>query len=270
MESFLSHDRYRWLWVSVSLVLILLAAHFMLTPAGGHRGDTVWGYTLGILAFLGIGYLMAYGIRRRTFHAAKTTLKGWLSAHVWLGLSLILIVPLHSGFAFGINVHSLAYLVMCVVIVSGIWGAVNYRTLAPQIEAHRGGGSLKSLIEQYHMLGENLAGMMQDKSDASLRLWNECDVTIPKSLWKLIARRLPLPPLQESISKQVMSLPETERGSALTIVQLCEKRRALVIRIQKELRISARLKLWLLLHLPLSFALLVLVIFHMIVVFLYR
>ena len=42
------------------------------------------------------------------------------------GLSLIVIVTLHTGFQFGWNVHTLAYGLMLLVIVSGIFGIVVY------------------------------------------------------------------------------------------------------------------------------------------------
>ena len=61
-------------------------------------------------------------MRKRAITRGRWSLKAWTSAHVYLGLSLIVIATLHTGFQFGWNVHTLAYALMMLVIVSGIYG----------------------------------------------------------------------------------------------------------------------------------------------------
>jgi hypothetical protein len=46
-----------------------------------------------------------------------------------LGVALIVIGTLHTGFQLGWNVHTLAYALMMVVILSGIYGVAVYATL---------------------------------------------------------------------------------------------------------------------------------------------
>jgi len=64
----------------------------------------------------------ALRIRKRSFRSTIGTAIGWLSAHVYLGLAALLIATLHSGMHFGRNVHTVAYVLMCLVTLSGCWG----------------------------------------------------------------------------------------------------------------------------------------------------
>ena len=118
-ETFLNYRGYRFLWLNAAFVLLLIAGYCWDAPINGASGGTVLGYAYGVVATLGILYLMWFGMRKRSYHARFTTLRGCLSAHTYLGLALLIIVPLHCAFQFGWNVHTLAYVLMVMVIVSG-------------------------------------------------------------------------------------------------------------------------------------------------------
>ena len=75
-------------------------------------------------------WLALLGIRKRAMTRGRWSLKAWTSAHVYLGLALIVIATLHTGFQFGWNVHTLAYVLMMLVIVSGIYGISVYAAAA--------------------------------------------------------------------------------------------------------------------------------------------
>jgi len=99
------------------------------SPGAVGYGGSALGYTLGSIAALLILWLTWLGIRKRQYKAAKTTLQGWLSAHVYLGLSTIVFATLHSGFEMGLNLHTLVYLLLIIVVVSGIYGVVLFARL---------------------------------------------------------------------------------------------------------------------------------------------
>ena len=252
-------------------VLVLLSVVYLFdTPVGGPNGGTWVGYTYGVLATAGIVYLMWFGIRKRSYHARYTTLQGCLSAHVWLGVSLGVIVPLHSGFSFGMNVHTLAYALMMVVVLSGIWGAMQYGSLAPQIQSHRGGATLKKLLEQQLLLNNEIQSLGYQKSDAFLALIQKIDFEFNPSFWAAVLGRGPSTISTAQTASLLDVLPEKEHEDAVKVIKLIDRKQELVQTMLTEVKIMARLKLWLYLHLPVSFALLAALAVHIFSVFYYR
>src|SRR3546814_16526478 len=65
------------------------------------------------------------------------SLKAWTSAHVYLGLGLIVIGTWHTGFQLGWNVHTLAWALMMLVILSGLYGVIVYATLPAALSNNR-------------------------------------------------------------------------------------------------------------------------------------
>jgi hypothetical protein len=128
-EGFLRHKSFRWLKIALSLSLIALIVYATVDVQPRHNGGSWYGYTLGTIGALLILWLTMLGIRKRAMTRGRWSLKAWTSAHVYLGLSLIVIATLHTGFQFGWNVHTLAYGLMMLVIVSGIYGIAVYATL---------------------------------------------------------------------------------------------------------------------------------------------
>src|SRR5207247_11079933 len=57
------------------------------------------------------------------------TLRGWARADVYVLILTLLIIPLHAGFHFGCDVHTLAYLLLVIVILSGMVGLFLYLTV---------------------------------------------------------------------------------------------------------------------------------------------
>ena len=153
-ESFLSFARFRYLKLALLLCLACIVWYAWDSPPNGPNGGTWLGYTLGTLGALLIVWLTFLGVRKRSYSSRLGTVKGWASAHVYLGLSLIVVATLHCAFQFGWNVHTLAYVLMCVVIASGIYGIIVYARSPAQITGNRAEGNLEAWIEELDEISE--------------------------------------------------------------------------------------------------------------------
>lgn len=275
MDTFWSYRGWRWLWVNALLVAAAIVWYAWHEPLGAPNGGTVYGYTIGGIAAAGIFYLMWYGIRKRSYHAHRTTLKGTLAAHVWLGVALSVLVPLHAGFQFGWNVHTLAYVLMMIVVISGIWGAIYYSALAPQIQSHRGGGTIKELVQQLHILEQNQSVQVAQKSDQLLQCKAYVDTHLGGAefaprFWRVIFMSPVAPFDSGKIGQLLAALPEAESAEGISLVQGADRRRELVNRIVHEIKTLTKLRAWLYIHLPVSCAMLAALLIHIFVVFFYR
>jgi hypothetical protein len=98
-QSFFNYKGYRHAVRAGALGVLAIGA-YIFSPLPESSGGTWLGYTLGTIAALLIVYLAWYGVRRRTFGKGGSA-AGWLSAHVYFGLVLVLVTTLHCGFQFG-------------------------------------------------------------------------------------------------------------------------------------------------------------------------
>lgn len=268
-ESFYNHGRYRWFWINFAFVVAATVFYVLHAPLGGPSGGSELGLVLGILAAIGMLILMWYSARKRAYHAKHTTLKGALSFHVWLGTALIIIVPLHAGFSFGPNVHTLAFVLMALTILTGIWGGLNYQRLAPEIESHRGGGSVALLLEEFETADKEIEQQSKGKSDQLISMVRTLDIDkYPSLLGSLFGKDFASPD-STKIANLLSTIPQNDKDEALRIVASISKKTALLNRIQKEVRTMFYMRAWLYLHLPLAAAAFVALIIHILTVLRY-
>src|SRR5262249_32141638 len=151
-------------------------------------------------------------------------------------VSLAIIVPLHAGFTFGLNVHTLAYGLMMMVVMSGIWGAMQFSALAPQIQSHRGGATVKKLLEQQILLTNDIHGLGYQKSDKFLQLIEKLDFVFKPSFYKALFGRRPAPILAGEAAELITSLPPAEQDDGLKLISLVNRKKGLVTTLLDEVQ----------------------------------
>lgn len=270
METFFNYRSGRWFWINAVFLGLLSLIYLIHEPIGGPSGSTFIGYTYGVISLIGMLILMWYGIRKRSYGSPKTPLRGALACHVWLGIALLLIVPMHAGFRFGMNVHTLAYALMVVVILSGIWGAINYATLARAITSHRGEGAMNILLQQIDGYASDVAALAKDKSDGFIELIRQIDFPFNPTIFSAVFRGAPQQIDKNKAAQIVAGLSQAERDDAIKLITIVNKKRELADRVCFECRVKFWLKAWLYFHLPVSIALCVVVAIHIIAVFYYH
>lgn len=269
-ESFLNYRAYVWAWIAAILVAILSYLYINSAPVGSRHGGTSYGYIVGIIATSIILLLTWFGIRKRSYYAYHATLKAWLSSHVWLGLSLLAIVPLHAGFRFGFNVHSLAFFLMTLTILSGMWGAINYRLVPQETLSNRGGGSLMSQFNALQSISHEINGKKSACSQHVQTLIENFDIIFKPHTFKAIFGFRTASLNEKAAAQKLTALSDEEKVVALPLLALIGKKRELARKIESEIAAIAKLRVWLYFHIPLTFGLLVALAAHIISVLYFR
>lgn len=301
-QSFLTHANKRYLWAATILLLGALIAYFWHDPIGPPNGGTWLGYTLGTIAALLIFWLMMFGVRKRTYSNRVGTLRGWLSAHVYLGTALLLLALLHSGFQFGWNLHTLAFTLMCLVIFSGFFGVYVYLRYPNLMTRNRENATRAAMLEEIYEIDQNalaladgidpkihgivLRSIEKTKLGGSvMSLLNAQDASDQalKQAYKMLEARdkkggAPLTnepatrdmPTMFAMVDFLAGKATDKQGEALRkLIDLLSRKKSLATRVARDIQFQSLMEVWLYIHVPLSFALLAALVGHILVVFFY-
>ena len=264
--SFLKHKRFRWLWIALALSAASIAGYVLIDQQPRPNGGTWYGYTLGTIGLGLIVWLSLLGVRKRRINPGAWSLKAWTSAHVYLGLSLVVVGTLHTGFQIGWNVHTLAYVLMLLVIATGIYGVVVYATLPASLSANRKEMTRAQMLDALTAIDRQLESAAQPlgRAEADLVIAALAQDTFHGGAWGRLTGSYPRCATARALSGMSGASEETVRVAALL-----EKRREQLTQIRGALRIRALLEVWLFVHIPLTIALIAALTAHVISVFYY-
>lgn len=291
-QNLLQYRGGRYLWFVLALLVLSLAIYWTQGSELPPNGGSWQGYTLGGISAALIVWLSALGIRKRSYRSSLGTVEGWASAHVYLGTGLMVIATLHCAFQFGLNVHTLLYVLMAAVIISGFFGLFVYLTYPRRLARVRSGRRRKEWLTELNRIDARIRELAQQceartrtvvesaldrtslgggviaqlrGADKSLVLEPEQAVTSPK----LVANRD-----QETVIDHLASVvPRAgKRDEALVLQDLLTvfgRRRTVLARLRDDIRLQGWLQIWLYLHIPLTIAVLAALVAHVTSVFLY-
>lgn len=273
-ESFLRHKRFRWLKISLFICLLAVFGYGLVDVQPRHNGGSWYGYFLGTIATLLILWLTMIGVRKRAITRGRWSLKAWTSAHVYLGLSLVVITTLHTGFQFGWNVHTLAYALMMLIIVSGIYGISVYATLPKRLSDSSAEFTRPQMLEAAKKLDRQLQLAAQPLAVEETRIVQR-SLNDDPCRGGLIARLSGNYPTcrtaraRMALSDRIDAAPDGQKQAIIAAVKLLERKGAVLSRIRQQMRIRALLEVWLYLHVPMTFALIAALAAHIVSVFFY-
>ncbi|MEM9062353.1 MAG: hypothetical protein AAGD13_17985 [Pseudomonadota bacterium] len=275
-----------WLWIGIIISIAALAAYIAHNPPQGRDGSTIVGYGLGGLSALIVVYLSWLGVRKRRFASSTGRRRNVVSAHVFLGLTLIVTASLHTGFEFEWSVHTLSYVLLMIVILSGIWGITAYSGLPDKmgrnisemvIEKKRHDMSeLEQLEEDMDDLDRKLERSLQflpDAFRAPIQLSLE-KTKIGGGLFSILSgssKRCGTAKAYDQVREMVDQgdWNEEQRKRVSELVADLSRKRELAACLRRDGRYRGLLTLWLWFHVPLTVALLVTLIIHVVLVFFY-
>ena len=273
-SSILVFRNYLYLKLSLILVIITLLAYLIHEPLGEPNGGSWLGYTLGVVGLLIIIFLTWYGIRKRRYGVGKLLLEDWASAHVYLGLCLIIVVTLHSGFQFGLNVHTLAYVLMVIVVISGIFGLISYIRFPRLRTQNRGEASVGDVWELVASMSSDSLSIARDLDDEIYKLVEEADknTKLGGGIWRQLSGTDPNCYSTKALA-EIKEIAKNYSGdnsdSARKLVSIMARKVELLNRIRKDIQYKAIMDIWLVFHIPFTVFLLVALFVHIISVFIY-
>jgi hypothetical protein len=281
----------RYLWWSLGLVVLSVVLYYTQSTLDEPRNGGTWqGYVLGTLGVVLIVWLAALSIRKRSYRSTAGTVQGWTSAHVYLGTALLVIATLHCGAQFGWNVHTLAYVLMCVVIFSGFFGLFSYLNHPRLIASNREGGAraelfaeLFELDKQSRQLSQKCAPGITIAVDSGIERTSLGGGALAQLFGRdqsyFVRGERAASSLEFNTDQQPLidfvadRLPRADKGAEAAnlqqlVVVLC-RRQAVLRRLRRDIRLQGWLKIWLYFHVPLTVALLIALILHIAVTFMY-
>jgi hypothetical protein len=286
-ESILAFRKRRYLWAAMTLIVLALLAYWIHDPQEPPNGGTVLGYILGTLGALMILCFTWFGVRKRRYSSTAGTLQGWLSAHVYFGMALFVIVLLHAGLQVGWNIHTLAFVFMTLVIVSGLYGVFIYTKYPERLSENRDGASRSELLDELddidrrsRRVAAQLPGEFQDFVTSGIQR-TELGSTLWQRLRNEDRSRIQIPnqaettlnPGQEAAMDWLAEQQSrADANSAATIAELSallRNKRKLLRQVGEDLKLQAGIEIWLYAHVPLTAALLMALVAHIVTVFLY-
>ncbi|WP_432201057.1 hypothetical protein ACRAQ7_02145 [Erythrobacter sp. W53] len=273
-EGFLAHNRFKWLKIAIVIALVSILSYLLIDVEPRHNGGSWYGYTLGTIGAGLIVWLSLLGIRKRRAGPGRWSLKGWTSAHVYLGLVLVVIGTLHTGFQLGWNVHTLAWALMMLVIISGIYGITAYANLPEKLSQTRREMTRGQMVEALEAIDRQLEQAAQplDRADTDLVITALEQDVFKAGVWSRLtgkSRRDPTAKALEQISRDRAHDGEGNDSAEQKVRALLSRRQSQMEQIRRHMRTKALLEIWLFFHIPLTIALLAALTAHIVSVFYY-
>ena len=294
-ESLLRYRGARYSWWALALCI---AASILYATQGGRQepgGGTWQGYVLGTVGALLIVWLALLGVRKRRYSSRVGSVQGWTSAHVWLGLALLLVATLHCAARFGWNVHTLAYVLMCAVILSGIFGVYVYLSTPRQLSANSNGSPRAAMFAELFDLdrkGRELAARCDPAVNTAVKssiertmigggvteqllgldrsLFMRADPQAEGAGGANVVANADQQGVIDDVARRVpRAAKRTEAANLQALIVLLCRRQAVLRRIRRDIRLHAWLRLWLYVHVPITVALILALIVHIVTTFMY-
>jgi hypothetical protein len=204
------------------------------------------------------------------------------------------VATLHCAAEFHWNIHTIAYLLMCGVVLSGIIGILAYVNFPRQLSANREGGSRAQLFAELFELdkqGRVLGQRCDPRVAAAVKSAIERTTIgggvgaqllgVDRSLFEPaeaaagrgeagLARNADQRAVIEWVASRVPRADKSAEASNLqSLVLLLCRRQTVLRRIRRDIMIQGWLKVWLYVHVPLTIAALAALTVHILTSFLY-
>lgn len=275
----------RWLIASAVILVVAIAIYipYAASSPTGPSGASGLGLAFGIVGFAFMIFAGLLGARKKVPVWRIGRAQAWMRGHLWLGLLSLPLILFHGGFRFGGPVTSILMILLILVVASGVFGAalqhympsvitaeVPLETIFEQI--HRVRGQLLAEADEFvanaSALGNPLAtaGARAAVATEEVAAISEADIEPLRSFYSRQMRPFLEKPdarghaladaakARNTFDALRTLLPPDIHGIVEDLHDICEEERQL----RKQARLHHWLHGWLMVHIPLSLALLLL------------
>jgi hypothetical protein len=249
-------DRTHRGWGFVAAILFAVATvvyvSFVLRSPSGPRGGNALGLTFGIAGYALMLYAGFLGVRKRFPILRIGHAQAWMRGHLWLGLLSFPLILFHGGFAWRGPLTAILTLLFFIVIVSGIAGAALQHYLPRMILAQV---PMETIYEEIPHVRHQLRDEADQLIEAAAQIDVEYDDKIRlREVYQSKIRPVLEQPPAELFAPLRFAFPEPLHATLNDLENICEEQRQL----NRQVKLYRWLHAWLLVHVPLSIALLVL------------
>ena len=268
-----AHSGVVWRRIFVVLLLITGGAYFYYARGAFQHGGTPIGLVYGSIGFF-LCYLLAYfGIRKRSYRSRFGTLEQWLQSHIYLGVLAMIVLLLHTGGRFHDKLAVVTFVLVAIVVGSGIVGAILYVTVPRLLTEVESELTVDEIAEQINQLARQMARIASGRSEPFQRIYKQLiDEVTPGWLagWRLILARVGKKKGAGSDWAPLLRLvPKEEDAELRQMIVVSRQRKELLLRLLFQQRYKNVLESWLYVHVPFTVALLVFAVAHVVAAFYY-
>lgn len=261
----------RWRLIVLALFIALAASYVWYARSETFlHGGSPMGLTYGVIALFLMLLLLSFGIRKRSYRSRFGTMEGWLQSHIWLGIFSLAVILAHTGFRFQDRVAVALMLVIAGIVISGIVGAVLYKTVPRALTEVESNLTIPEISEQINQLSRSMARIASGHSATFQRVYESLIRDIrPRSLggWRLLlggGRSLRADEKTGDWAKQLSLVGRDEQPDLRQLLVLSRQQKELHFRLLAQQRYRNILDFWLYVHIPLSIAMIVLLVAHVV------
>lgn len=270
-----SEQGRRWRWVGLLLLLLAIGSFIAVYVWSKNRQDFLHGGSpagliYGFAGFVLLFVLLFFGVRKRRYRSTLGKLETWLHSHIWLGLLAMLFIVFHTGFRFEDGLAVAAFLVMLAVVISGLVGVFLYAVMPRFFTDVGSNPPAEDASKELQQLVRAMARSVRGKSPELQKVYKVLlKRARPKALagWRLLFGRRRLEKAGDTggrLKTFVEAVGKEEEDALRQLLVLSRNHEELERRLAHQQMYRNWLDVWLWIHLPLSLALVVLVLAHVV------
>jgi hypothetical protein len=252
----IDHTHRKWLAASLIILGVATAVYipYALHSRSGPSGGSPIGLAFGIVGSLFMVFAGLLAGRKKVPVWRLGRAQTWMRGHLWLGLLSLPIIFFHAGFRFGGPLTTVLMVLLIIVVASGLFGALlqhylpNVMTLQVPSE---------TIFEQI----DHVRAQFVEDADSVISFYRR----EMRPFLESHGARHPMLSNRERARSAFeglrMLVPAELQEATRRLEQICEEERQL----ERQTLLHHWLHGWLMLHIPLSFALLLLGCVHAIV-----